>query len=1130
MDEDSGLMFDEVKAKVSFPELEAEVIAFWREQDIFRKSLAKEATEGDYIFYEGPPTANGRPGVHHVISRAFKDLFPRYKTMRGYRVGRKGGWDTHGLPVEIEVEKRLGFKGKGDIEAYGIAEFNKLAKASAFEYIQEWNQMTERIGFWLDTEKPYITYENPYIESCWWVMKSLYDRDLLFEDYKVTMHCPRCNTSLADHEVSQGFRDDITDPSVWPKFPAHRDKLVEMGLIEAGETRPVFVMAWTTTPWTLPANTALAVKDDADYGLFAAPPAHGKEGEDLYILATALAGSIFGEGAFRTLKTFRGKDLVGLTYDPLLTGRAPADEDLSTGFRVVADDVVSLGDGTGVVHIAPAYGDLEVGRAHGLPTLFSVDLTGKVYGEVRAPGDEGEGPYGGQFFKDADKAIARDLTARGLLYRETTLKHAYPFCWRCGTPLLYYAKSAWYIRTTAVKDRLLANNQAVHWYPEHIKNGRFGRWLENNVDWSLSRERYWGAPLPIWVSEDGQERVCVGSVAELEALTGKDLNGLELHRPYVDDVTFSREGKTFRRLPYTVDVWFESGAMPYAQWHYPFENEEALARNFPADFICEAIDQTRGWFYSLHALATLLTDSGGPKSQRSDDAGARRPGALAHLQKDTSAYKNVIVLGHIVDENGEKMSKSKGNVVDPWTVLNAQGADALRWYLYASSPPGSSKRFSQNLVEETLRDFFLTLWNTYAFFVLYANLDKPDLTKDIPVSARPEIDRWLVAKVHRLTQTVTVSLEAYDPTSASRSIRDFVVEDLSNWYVRRNRRRFWRSQQVSSGHHPKEMTPPEDSDKLSAYKTLYEALITVAKLMAPMAPFTAEAVYQNLVRKLEHSEPESVHLAAWPGADAGLVDEGLLRDMNALIRVVELGRGARAAAALKTRQPLPEVLVRVPSPEELDGLKRLEDQLLEELNVKGVSYLDVTADFVDYTVKPNLPRLGKRLGKLVPELKKALAGSDGKTIAANIRNGVTTEITLAGEVHSFEPEAFLIDAKSPEGYAALEERGYLAALDTRLTPELVQEGLVRDVIRLVQNARKSAGLNVSDTIKLRLETSGELLDALKAHLDALKNEVLAEDVGFDGLKDPRYKEQAEVEGTALTISLKKAEEVAVGPV
>ena len=1093
-------MFKDVPSQVDFPELERSVIEFWNEHDIFKKSVAKDAPKGDYIFYEGPPTANGKPGVHHVISRAFKDLFPRYKTMQGYRVGRKGGWDTHGLPVELEIEKKLGFTGKKDIEDFGIAEFNKLAKASAFEYIQEWNEMTERIGFWVDLDDAYVTYENEYIESCWWVMKSFWERGLLFEDYKVTMHCPRCNTSLADHEVSQGFENDVDDPSVYPKFPLHTDKLVEKGLVEEGSSQ-VYMMAWTTTPWTLAANTALAVKEDAEYGLFKAPSCHGdEENKDLYTMAMALAERVFGEGNYETLKTFAGSELNGLTYDPILQGRVPGGEDVSKGFRVLTDEMVSLDDGTGIVHLAPAYGDLELGNTYGLPTLFSVDLSGEMFPEVRpldAP--EGEGPYTGQFFKKADKAIAKDLLERGLLYRETRIKHAYPFCWRCKTPLLYYAKSSWYIRTTALRDKLLANNAEINWYPGHIQTGRFGKWLENNVDWALSRERYWGAPLPIWISEDGQENHCVGSVAELEELAGQDFSDLELHRPYVDDITFEKNGKTFRRLPYTVDVWFESGAMPYAQWHYPFENEDKLEANFPADYICEAIDQTRGWFYSLHAIATLLTDSG-------DDGGQRKPGALAGLEQDTSSFKNCIVLGHILDEKGEKMSKSKGNIVNPWDVLNSQGADALRWYLYSSSPAGSSKRFSENLVDETLRDFLLTLWNTYSFFVLYANLDNPTLTQEVPVAERPEIDRWLVAKVHKLTQDVTELLENYDPTGATRTIRDFVVDELSNWYVRRNRRRFWKSE--------------SDTDKLAAYKSLYEALVTVAKLMAPMAPFVSEELYRNLVLSVDNNAPESVHLAQWPEYNATLIDENLLRDMNALIRVVELGRSARNVSGVKIRQPLPEVLVRVRSEEELEGLKRLEDQLLEELNVKKATYLDVHADFVDYTVKPNLPLVGKRLGKLIPELKKKLSEMNGKEIATNVREGKDTVIELGGEAMTFEPEAFLLDAVSPEGYSAVEERGYLSALNTTLTPELLQEGLARDVIRLVQNARKNAGLEVSDYINLGLKSSGDLQAAIEAHEKSIAYEVLARDVAetvVDG-----YEESAEIEGTPLTITLKKA--------
>ena len=1102
-------MFKEVASTVSFPALEQAVIAFWREREIFKKAVAKDAPKGEYVFYEGPPTANGKPGIHHVISRCYKDLFPRFKTMQGYRVPRKGGWDTHGLPVELEVEKKLGFRGKQDIEAFGIAEFNKLAKESVFTNIREWNAMTERIGFWLDLDNAYVTYDNDYIESCWWVLESLWARGLLFEDYKVTMHCPRCNTSLASHEVAQGYEDDVDDPSVWPKFPADASGLVERGLLFAAERRPVYILAWTTTPWTLPANTGLAVKAEAEYGLYEAPAQHGSEERDLYILATALAETVFGEGQGTLLGTFKGEALVGLSYEPILRGRVPTDEDVSTGFRVVADPFVEIapgGEGTGVVHLAPAYGDLELGKRYRLPTLFSVDLAGEVYPEVK-PLDADEaaaGPYAGQFFKQADKAITRDLLSRKLLYRAARIRHTYPFCWRCGTPLLFYAKSAWYLRTTAVKDKLIANNQKINWVPEHIRDGRFGNWLENNVDWALSRERYWGCPLPLWVSDDGSVQHCVGSVAELSELSGRDLSEMDLHRPFVDEVTFEKDGKLLRRVPYTVDVWFESGAMPYAQWHYPFENEAKLERSFPADFICEAIDQTRGWFYSLHALATLLTDSG-------DDAGSRRPGALAErgVAEDTGAYKNVICLGHILDEKGEKMSKSKGNIVEPETILNAQGADALRWYLYSSAPPGSSRRFSAALVDETLRDFFLTLWNTYGFFVLYANLDKPELARELPVDQRPELDRWLVARLHQLVRDVTEGLERYDPTPVSRMLRDFVVDELSNWYVRRSRRRFWKSE--------------SDRDKLSAYKTLYEALVTLSKLIAPLAPFVSEEIYRNLVLSVTPDAPESVHLATWPEHDEALIDRNLLRDMNALLRVVELGRSARNASGVKIRQPLPEVLVRVRSEDELDGVRRLEKELLEELNVKEVRYLDVHADFVNYSVRPNLPLIGKRLGKRVPELKKLLAETDGKAIARNVREGKETALTLGEESFSFEPEAFLLDAQSPAGYSAAEERGYLAALDTRLTPELLQEGLARDVVRLVQNARKNAGLEVSDRIRLGLAAGGALHEALEAHARAISREVLADALQLAPLPDASHREEAEVEGLELVITLRKTQ-------
>ncbi len=1131
-------MFREVKQQIDFPALEREVIEFWKAEKVFRRSVDRPAPNGDWVFFEGPPTANGKPGVHHVISRAYKDLFPRFKTMQGYRVGRKGGWDTHGLPVEIAVEKRLGFTSKQQIEEFGIEEFNRLCREDVFSNIQDWNAMTERIGFWIDLEDAYVTYHNSYIESCWWIMKQLFDRGLLVEDYKTTWHSPSSNTTLASHEVAQGYKEDVPDPSVFPKFPALRGDLRERGLLPAGEDRPVSFLAWTTTPWTLAANAGLAVMADAAYALVEGPRSAGEPaGSELYVLAVDLVDRVMGEERGEVLGTIAGAELVGSRYHPVLLGAVPEDADLSGSYRVVADEIVSLEDGTGIVHVAPAYGDLDVGRRHGLPALFSVDLTGKVMDAVRPlkvdrhpeePFDaallsrppQAPGPFADTWFKDADDDITASLAEQGLMYRSGTIRHSYPFNWRDWTPLMNVAKRSWYIRTTAVKDLLLSNNDAIGWHPEHMREGRFGRWLENNVDWALSRERYWGATLPIWRSEDGQKVVCVGSVAELEQLTGRDLSGLDLHRPYVDEVTFQVDGQIYRREPYTVDVWFESGAMPYAQWHYMGERSgpsvaETLRRNFPADYICEAVDQTRGWFYSLHALATLLTDPGDP-------AAGRPPGALADMFPPTSAFKNLNVLGHIVDENGEKMSKSRGNVVDPWTVLDKQGADALRWYCYSSSPAGQSKRFSAALVEEVQRDFFLTLWNVYGFFVLYANLEEPDLPNAPAAAERPLIDRWLVARREELVGVVTAALESFDPTTASRAIRDFVVDELSNWYVRRNRKRFWRG---------REATEEERRDSLAAYATLHEALVVVAKLMAPMAPFTAEELYRNLELSVRPDAEPSVHLAAWPEADASLIDAGLVTAMRALMRLVELGRAARAAAGVKLRQPLSEVLVRVRDEAELAGVRSFEDQLAEELNVKAVRFLSVTDDFVDYQVKPNLPRLGKRLGNRLPALRAALTTVDGRDVAANVRAGRPTVIDVDGESLELAPEDLLLDARSPEGYAAQEERGYLAALRTEVTPELRLEGLARDVVRLVQNARKEAGLDVSDRIGLTLFAGGELGEALDRHGDEVAGEVLAVRSALRSSEDApeqapegAHLERHELDGMPLTLVLSKVEE------
>ena len=1101
--------FEPVATDVRFPDLEREVMAFWREAEVFRRSLEKPAPRGPWVFYEGPPTANGKPGVHHVISRVFKDLFPRFKTMQGHRVNRKGGWDTHGLPVEIAIEQRLGFTNKQQVEDYGIARFNALCREYVFENIQDWNEMTERIGFWVDLDNAYVTYDPGYVESCWWIMKELWRRGLLVEDYKTTWHSPSSNTTLASHEVALGYREDVPDPSVYPAFPALHGDLVARGIIPADETRDVAFLAWTTTPWTLAANTGLAVHPEATYALVEGPVslrgAHEAK-RKLYLLAESRIGAVFEGAAHEFVRRVPGSDLVGARYHPILRGRPDDGDPLgAVGWRVVADEFVTLDDGTGIVHLAPAYGDLEVGRRHGLPTRWSVDLAGRVLPEVAtldAP-EGAPGPYAGHWFKDADDAITRDLEAAGHMLDHGTIRHAYPFNWRDDKPLLNVAKKSWYIRTSVLKERLLELNDRIGWHPDHIRTGRFGKWLENNVDWALSRERYWGTPMPVWRAEDG-ETIVVGSVAELAELVGRDLTGLDLHRPAVDELTFERGGKTFRRVPYTVDVWFESGAMPYAQWHYIGEGSppgavEALADHFPADYICEAIDQTRGWFYSLHALATLLTDPG------TDD---RPAGPLHHLAGATSSFKNVIVLGHIVDENGEKMSKSKGNVVDPWSVLDHQGADALRWYLFASSPPEATKRFSQALVEETLRDVFMTLWNTYAFFVMYANLDRPDLGSAPPVSERPLMDRWLHARLQRLTADVTADLEDFDPTSAGRRLRDAIVDELSNWYVRRNRRRFWRGDGAA--------------DALAAYATLHEALVTLAKLMAPLAPFVSEVLYRNLVARRDPGAPVSVHLCAWPEPDAP-VDADLLRDMATLQRVVELGRAARAASGHKTRQPLPEVLVRVPSETELAGLKRLEDALRDELNVKSVRYLDPTDPFVAYDVRPHLPKVGKRLGKRVPAVRAALAAADGQAIARAVAEGRPFALEIDGETVAFAPDELLLDARSPEGYAAVEDRGALAALRTELTPALVREGLMRDAVRLVQDARKQAGLEISDRIELALVASdAEARAALEEHAATLAQEVLATTLGFGGLAEASFSLEAELGAGSLTIALRRA--------
>jgi len=905
-------MFRPVDSKVNFPQLEKTILSFWKQHQIFEKSLETRRGATQFTLYEGPPTANGSPGIHHVLSRVFKDVIPRHRTMKGYYVPRKAGWDTHGLPVELEVEKMLGFTGKAQIEEYGVAKFNALCRESVFKYLKEWDAMTERIGFWLDLEHAYRTLENSYIESCWWALKQLWDKNLIYQGYRVTPHCPRCGTSLSSHEVALGYRDDAKDPSVYIKFKLARSSVDNLKLPVAlpPSDKPVFLLAWTTTPWTLPGNTALAVASEAHYSIM-------EGSEDYLILAAALAERI-GLDGYKSIATVSGKDLVGLEYQPLFNphdfdvergrfGDRPSEENLSyeiltpqkadtdLTYRVIPGDFVSMEEGTGIVHIAPAFGevDFEAGKSEGLDFVQPVDLDGKMTGTY---------PFAGKFVKDADPLVLEDLKSRGLLYRSEQIVHTYPFCWRCEAPLVYYAKRTWYIRTSLKKEALLAGNAEINWYPEHIKYGRFGNWLENNVDWAFSRERYWGTPLNIWNCSSCGSYECIGSLDELKAKPNLEglIEPLDLHRPFVDDIAFScsKCGGRMKRQAEVIDCWFDSGAMPFAQWHYPFENQDTFKRNFPADYISEAVDQTRGWFYSLHAISTLIFD---------------RP-----------CFNNVICLGHILDAEGDKMSKAKGNVVDPWSVLDKYGADALRWYLFTAAPAGNVRRFSSDAVSEVLRNFLLTLWNVYSFFVIYANIDRFD-PKSAGTPALSDLDRWILSRLNQLVADVDGALDNYDPTSAGRKIEGF-VDELSNWYVRRSRRRFWKSQ--------------SDADKLAAYSTLYNCLVTLSKLLAPFTPFIAEEIYRNLVCPVEPEAVESVHMADFPVADLSQVDEKLIEATRLAMTVCSLGRAARAKSGIKVRQPLSIALVKVRSAGEKEALQKLTYQILEELNVKELEFCE----------------------------------------------------------------------------------------------------------------------------------------------------------------------------------------------
>ncbi|WP_407539119.1 isoleucine--tRNA ligase [Deinococcus radiomollis] len=1036
-------LFSPVQQNPKFPELELETLKFWQEHKVFERSLEQTKDGPLFSFYEGPPTANGQPGIHHVQARSFKDLFPRFRTMQGYHVPRKAGWDTHGLPVELGVEKKLGLNSKREVEAYGIAKFNAQCRESVFEYENEWRRFTERMGYWVNLDDPYMTLNKEYIESVWWSLKQLDEKGLLYKGFRVAPYCPRDGTTLSNAEVSEGYKD-IQDPSVYVTFDlTEPDKL---GL-EPGAA----FLVWTTTPWTLPYNVGVAIHPEFEY--VAAKDEAGK----VLILAKSLLTEVLGETA-EVVKSFKGSELERVSYSPPFTEAYDAEGEGKPVWMSGLDTYVSDSDGTGIVHTAPAFGedDMRLSRNYGFPVIVGVDETGK----------HRYGPWKGVFFRDANNAIVRELRERGVMWREKNFVHSYPHCWRCGTPLMYYATESWYLNNTKLKARLIELNQTIDWHPPHIRNGRYGGWLENLLDWNLSRSRYWGTPLPVWEAEDGEKHV-VGSYAELSELTGQAhvlAEDFDPHRGVaggVDELSFEKNGKTFRRVPYVIDVWYDSGSMPFAQYHYPFENKQVFEQRFPADYIAEAIDQTRGWFNSLHQIGTMVFDS--------------------------VAYKSVICSGHILDEKGLKMSKSRGNYVNPWDVFAEYGADAARWYMFVSAPPELSRRFGMNLVGEAFRSYFLTLWNTYSFFVLYANLDKPDLSAAPPVQDRPEVDRWLLAKVQALVDSVTASLENLDPTASSRALQSFVTEDLSNWYVRRNRRRFWAGDgQVDS----------------SAYATLYTALKTVTLLTAPFTPFLAETLYQNLVRSVEPSAPESVHLAKWPEPDAHALNAPLVSEMDAVLRVVGLGRAVRGQSGVRQRQPLPKVMLRARSAEQTAALGRFAEQIKDELNVKEVELIDQFTELVSYTLRPNLPLLGKKFGKAVPQVRAALNAADASEIARAVRDGKQFEVVSPsvdgqpGERYELGPDEVLVDAKSPEGFAAMEEAGYLVAFDTTLTHELRLEGLARDMVRGIQDGRKKAGFEVQDRITLHLELEGDALEAAQIWEEYLKSETLAEVLVF----------------------------------
>lgn len=1034
------MLYKQVDKDLNFRERELKVLEFWQENRIFEKTTQKNSGKQPYTFYDGPPTANGKPHIGHILTRCIKDLIPRYRTMQGYDVLRKAGWDTHGLPVELEVEKLLGLDGKEQIEQYGVEPFIAECKKSVWKYKGEWERMSERVGFWADMEHPYITYENNYIESVWWSLKQIHEKGLLYKGHKVVPYCPRCGTALSSHEVAQGYKD-VEEESVFVKFKAKGEE-------------DTYFLAWTTTPWTLPSNVALCVHPRQQY-------VKAEVGGEKYIMAGALVETVLGADA-RVIEEYVGKDLEYREYEALYDFGA-ADK---KAYYVTVDDYVTLTDGTGIVHNAPAFGedDARVGRNYDLPFVQMVNEQGRFKAIT---------PWDGVFVKDADPKIITDLKERGLLLSTQRYAHSYPFCWRCDTPLLYYARSTWFIKMTALKDLLLKNNRAVNWLPENIKEGRMGNFLENVIDWGLSRERYWGTPLPVWTCGCGHIHV-IGSIAELKELGQNVPEDIELHKPFIDIVTLScpKCGGQMKRVSEVIDCWYDSGAMPFAQWHYPFENKEEFERRFPADFISEAVDQTRGWFYTLLAIGTLVFE--------------RNP------------FENCIVLGHVQDKDGQKMSKHKGNVVDPWAVLDKQGADAVRWYFYVGSAPWLPSRFYDDAVSEAQRKFMGTLWNTYAFYVLYADIDDFDPTKHT-LSLNNVMDKWILSRLHTLVQTVGRHLDNYRITEPARELDKF-VDELSNWYVRRCRGRFWASGM--------------EEDKADAFLTLYTVLETLCRLAAPFIPFMTETIYQNLVRSVDKNAPESVHLASFPVADESLIDKALEAGMDAVLKVVVLGRSARNTAAIKNRQPIANMYVGG-----LDDPGGMFTELIAgELNIKTVSFGADVTQYIAYNIKPQMRTLGPKYGKLLNAIREHLAGGDGVAIVSAVRGGGTYSFDANGTEVILSEEDLLIEPVHKEGFVVESDGGVSAILETTLTEALIEEGYVRELISKIQTMRKEAGFEVMDHIRFALTGNDKLTGVVSRNAGEIKSEVLADEVSgaLSG-----YEKEWDINGEKATMSVQK---------